>query len=80
MACHAIEASSTLAGTAKFLKPHRLDTSLSNETLGPATVVSPFYAGFVYRLGHRPFTLIRRVRFPYPVPNPVTIFDKMALD
>ena len=26
---------------AKFLKPHRLDTSLSNETLGPATVASP---------------------------------------
>ena len=26
------------------------------------------YAGFVYRLGHMPFTYVRRVRFPYPVP------------
>ena len=25
-------------------------------------------AGFVYRLGHWPFTSVRRVRFPYPVP------------
>ena len=28
-----------------------------------------FYTLFVYRLGHRPFTAVRGVRFPYRVPS-----------
>ena len=27
------------------------------------------FGGFVYRLGHRPFTSVRGVRFPYPLPS-----------
>ena len=42
----------------------------------PTTAVTIMYfhidAGFVYRLGHMPFTYVRRVRFPYPVPNSAT--------
>ena len=44
-ACHAVDRSSILLGTAKFL----LGSSIG--------------------LGHMPFTYVRRVRFPYPVPK-----------
>ena len=27
------------------------------------------YGAFVYRLGHKPFTPVRGVRFPYALPN-----------
>ena len=38
-----------------------------------------FYAAFVYRLGHKPFTFVRWVRFPYAVPRIRLLKSNMPL-
>ena len=71
-ACHAVDRSSILLGTAKVL--FQSSTAVVQLTVNQLVVGSipasgaKGYARFVYRLGRCPFKAERRVRFSYRVP------------